>query len=644
MIQPVEGVQRPDPKHRAAIKNLVYHPNPRESFFFFLCRTVIRLKATGESHWEIAYDGENIAQELYVLEGDVQPQVTVHGEFKDPAYIQKVSGQKQAEFDKDEVIEFLMPNPISSIHGAPDLEALEIAIPADLYMAKWDRDFFINGTSPEGLWLLKGNQNPEMAERNKQEIRAAANAAGKGRSSPIVVEGDVDHIDMSTKQKDSDFHQGRRDKRQEIGAVTGTPEALMGVTDAVNRANMTEIKKGFYEDEVDFILGIVSSRFNAAAADYWGIDDWELKLSSGEHLNATEAANIIKASKGNVTLNEVRTRYLGLPPIKYGDIILVQTSEGMKPLHEIVGEKPKPVEKLQSEKKEKKSRRVKECLTHHPGCEHDVREELGPVTFPNVLMKPAIPVAKSWRKALERSFFKMRDQVLTKVRALHKANKDYRNVWKDLDPRAQTKINVEFMKQSYVTGQKEVAFKGPEDPRMKESLVEPEEQAELEELQQKPLFKIDWEIVPTDEWEILKKRASDLSEETIAHLAEGEKTGQAYLKKVLADGWKEGLTLEELEGNIRSLFDDFAGWKARRIARSETNPIFNLGRIEASERAGYELGRVSTGPRACDICIAKRDEGPRPLAELKIWIQTTHPNESCTIVGVPTPETKRVLA
>ena len=94
---------------------------------------------------------------------------------------------------------------------------------------------------------------------------------------------------------------------------------------------------------------------------------------------------------------------------------------------------------------------------------------------------------------------------------------------------------------------------------------------------------------------------------------------------------------------MQTVFSDFETWKARRIARSETNPTYNMARINSSKGAGYELGRVSLGPRPCEICQAEAMKGPQPLDYLYEWIQHTHPNEQCVIVAVPGPETERIV-
>lgn len=651
ILKPTEGVSDPDLENKRALENLYRNPNPRESFPTMIFRTVVLLKVTGEVYWEVVYNEDGNVTALYILEGDIQPNADEHGNLLKPAYYQKIAGQRAVEFAASEVIEFLMPNPQGGLHGVSDLEALEIAIPSDLAKSKWNRDFFKNNTKPPGLWKLPPGGDPGMVDRNKQEIKAAANAANEGHNSPIVVEGEVDYLELATSPKESEFLDGRRYERDETTAVIGVPLGKLGVTERVNRANMAEQNRNFYEDEIDPILGMLSSTLSNFSADFWEIDDWETFLSSGIHLTADERATLMEKGRDFMKVNEVRTKLLSLPPDPKGNVYLVP--EGYKVVESIT-DTPPPVEKEDEntekadvvEKKETDLAAVR-CYPHGQGCEHDVDSQLGPVQFLHPLAKPADKIANAWVASFDRTLKKLEKKLLSRLKTAIAKGEDYRGLFDEVVPQdAFVKQNIDFLKRAFVEGQKQVAFTGPEDPRVGGLAENPVEAAKLlegvEQLAEKPLFEIEWSIVPDEEWKVLQASAKDLAGSTVDQMKTGIH-GIQSIKDAIRESWEQGLSYADAAKKITPLFKTFRDWQARRIVRSEMNRVFNVARINAMERAGYEYGRVSLGPRPCEICQAKAAEGVLPLAELEEWIQNTHPNEQCVIVGVPAPETKRVV-
>lgn len=75
------------------------------------------------------------------------------------------------------------------------------------------------------------------------------------------------------------------------------------------------------------------------------------------------------------------------------------------------------------------------------------------------------------------------------------------------------------------------------------------------------------------------------------------------LKAVMQDAQVEGLALAEIKKRVENVYDVAKGYRAERIARTESIASANLSTIEGYRQVGYVTGKEwFTNPGACQYC------------------------------------------
>lgn len=116
---------------------------------------------------------------------------------------------------------------------------------------------------------------------------------------------------------------------------------------------------------------------------------------------------------------------------------------------------------------------------------------------------------------------------------------------------------------------------------------------------------------------------------------------QRVVHQTVIDGINEGFSNRKIASSIGDVFEDFRGWKSMRIARTETNRVQNLGRLNAYIKSGLGGKKrwVATSDfRCCDVCNDELDGQVVELTESFVdkkgnqyMIPNVHPNCRCTI-------------
>jgi SPP1 gp7 family putative phage head morphogenesis protein len=125
----------------------------------------------------------------------------------------------------------------------------------------------------------------------------------------------------------------------------------------------------------------------------------------------------------------------------------------------------------------------------------------------------------------------------------------------------------------------------------------------------------------------LLENAIQLSETSIARL-----TGN--INEVIQTGVREGKSIREISKDVRGIFDNFSGYEAERIARTEVARATNAGAISGYKSMGIEIAEVVANAGACPICAARNGE-LRPTDQAMQDLPR-HPN--CYCFWIPRPD------
>ena len=351
------------------LRDLFEYPNGRDSFEHILFETAGRLKVVGEVFWFIIYKeintetsrqlAEKIARELGlevtdsniqyfmatilaqgkipvgfdIVDGAVNPLMDKYGNFTDEnkAYEQTLNGQK-ATFRLDEILHFKLPNIAGGAHGLSPIESLLYAVNTDLWAQIYNKTIFENQGRPDAIYILKNVAAQEMARvrrRIEDRFTGAENA-----HKPLVVEAQVDGaIDVKVlggKPQEMGFLDLRKYVRAEILTVLNTPPGKLGITEDVNKSNMVEQDKNYYQEEVSPMLNILSSTIDFFIQKRMKIKNYKYVFISKDFRSQKEQLELLDAEMdlGLRTLNDILDSR-GFKKVKGGDLRLIQIPGGV---------------------------------------------------------------------------------------------------------------------------------------------------------------------------------------------------------------------------------------------------------------------------------------------------------------------------
>ncbi len=80
-------------------------------------------------------------------------------------------------------------------------------------------------------------------------------------------------------------------------------------------------------------------------------------------------------------------------------------------------------------------------------------------------------------------------------------------------------------------------------------------------------------------------------------------TTKKALRKILTEGFNEGLSIKEISKNIEGFFSESEKWRAEMVARTEVQTAANFGTIERYKSEGITEFQWLSAPDACEECL-----------------------------------------
>lgn len=136
----------------------------------------------------------------------------------------------------NEVIQLRMPNPLDVYRGMGPVQAILADLDADRYSSEWNRNFFLNSSSPGGIIevdkRLEDDEFDELRQRWAEQHRGVAAA-----HRVALIEAGMKWVERSFSQSDMQFAELRNVSRDMIRGAFGMPKFAVGDVDDVNRAS-----------------------------------------------------------------------------------------------------------------------------------------------------------------------------------------------------------------------------------------------------------------------------------------------------------------------------------------------------------------------------------------------------------------------
>ena len=296
------------------LERLLDAPNPHLSRFELIEQTVGMLELTGNAYWFLVGGPDGRPAQIWPLRPD---RVTI---VPDPdryvrGYIYEIDGRR-IPLEAVEVMHFKRWHPANDYYGLSALEAARLAVSSDRAMAEWNRNTFgLDHGVPAGVLTIRDNVSEADYERIKREWRASY--GGTQRRTAFLRGGVMEWHNIGLSHVDLDFLQGRRAHRDEILNIFGIPVGL--VSENATEANAKVAERSFVERTLWPKLARIAQKItqdllpfydgrHAAAFDDIRPTDTQARLDE------------IRAALPVLSVNEVRARYYGLPPVTWGSL------------------------------------------------------------------------------------------------------------------------------------------------------------------------------------------------------------------------------------------------------------------------------------------------------------------------------------
>lgn len=314
------AVYRLDGEKRVSVENhplerLLAAPNPHISRFELLEQTVGMLELTGNAYWFLAGDGlSGLPTQIWPLRPD-RVAVVPDADTYVRGYVYEVDGVR-VPLERAEVVHFKRWHPRNDYYGLSALQAAAVAVHTDRAMAAWNRDTFgqDNGV-PAGIVTLPETTSAADFERIQREWRSSY--GGGQRKTAFLRAGGVTWQGISNSHTDLDFLRGREANRDEILNIFGMPVGL--VSDNATEANATVAERTFIERTLYPKLVRLAATLTAELVPFYERD----AVVAFDDIRPTDAGarlDEIRTAGAVLSVNEIRARYYGLPPVAWGDV------------------------------------------------------------------------------------------------------------------------------------------------------------------------------------------------------------------------------------------------------------------------------------------------------------------------------------
>jgi len=228
-VRVVDGKDKPLDTHPISL--LLNHVNDEQTPLDLWSSYVVNMLLGGEAPYELVPDRAGRPVEIWLRRPDLVAVVPDATRLDYPTaigyiYTGEVSSTLTIEakymvFDK-------FYNPLNPWRGLAPIHAVREGITIDLFAQQWSKRFFTNSARPD--FAIIAPQGITQSEKNDYEARFMAKHRGSENAHlPVILEEGVTDIKtFSFAPKDIEWLSQRQTSRDEVGAIFGVPDEIMG--------------------------------------------------------------------------------------------------------------------------------------------------------------------------------------------------------------------------------------------------------------------------------------------------------------------------------------------------------------------------------------------------------------------------------
>lgn len=285
---------------------------------FYLTESHVNL--AGDAFWYVNGKAPNI-KGIYLLQPD---KVTLNlGDPTDGQYIiqsydfqDTVSGKTiKKTYKKDEIIHFKNPNPDNPYRGKSKVQAAAETIDTDNYAIEANKGLFKRGLITNFVLSTENKLSAEQLTALRAELKANYSGAGNAYKA-LILSGGLKPESIQMTNRDMEFIAQQKWLRDKIMSIFGNNQAVLGITEDVNRANADATILNWKRTTVKAEMKSITDTLNEFLVPRFGenlILTFKDPVPEDRATKITEATTLVSAKV--ITQNEAR-EILGFDPVK----------------------------------------------------------------------------------------------------------------------------------------------------------------------------------------------------------------------------------------------------------------------------------------------------------------------------------------
>jgi HK97 family phage portal protein len=306
------------------VLDLLHFVNPYHTGMEMMEQTQTYIDLVGEAFWMIIKDRAGRPSEMWVINPN-KIKVVPHDTEYIAGYVYQ-NGQDQIPLETENIIHIKLPNPKNPYRGVSPVASIMSDVEAERFSSSYNRSFFQNSASPNGVISFDGTLTDAQYERLRYEWNNQHRGVNNAHKVAIL-EGGASWQGNQVSQRDMQFMGLRQMNRDVILGAFGMPLSILGISETVNRANAESSEFTFSRWVVRPRLQRIRAKLNEQFVPMFGNEKLVLTFTDPVPQNVERNLSVADTGfkSGYVTRNEAREK-LGLPAVEGGDIFLTPLS------------------------------------------------------------------------------------------------------------------------------------------------------------------------------------------------------------------------------------------------------------------------------------------------------------------------------
>lgn len=325
---------------------ILERPNPLETKYQYLFRTILHMDLTGDAYSYIVRDGAKRVRELWSLQPEFMTVIPNTDGTVSYYELDYGNGTPIVEFSPNDIIHYKHPSPIDPYYGASVVMAVAQSVDINDFQHNYQRNFYRRSALPPAVLESDSKLDDQTVQRLRKNFDSVyGGEENAGRT--LILENGLKYKTLGVNPKDLDWLATNRYTLQEICAIFGVPPAMLGIVEDVNRANAESQEYTYAKMTVEPLLSNIDEQLTQSLIRQF-VDGSKLFLQHDSTVPMDEdrkaAASQKRIFSGLTTINEER-KLEGYEKASNGDVHLVPVN--YMPLDQMV-ERDVTQDKLQN--------------------------------------------------------------------------------------------------------------------------------------------------------------------------------------------------------------------------------------------------------------------------------------------------------